>query len=75
MISINNLVSLIAERANKKIKINNIDGPLGVMGRNSHNKLIEETIGWRPSEDLEYGIDMTYAWIRGQIEKRIKDSK
>lgn len=45
------------------------------MGRNSHNKLIEETIGWRPGEDLEYGIDMTYSWIRGQIEKGIEDCK
>lgn len=75
MISINDLVKLIAGRAKKNIEINNIDGPLGVMGRNSHNKLIEETIGWRPGEDLEYGIDMTYSWIRGQIEKGIEDCK
>jgi hypothetical protein len=26
------------------------------MGRNSHNKLIEKSIGWRPAEDLESGI-------------------
>jgi nucleoside-diphosphate-sugar epimerase len=69
MISINDLALLIAERAGKKINIKNISGPLGVMGRNSHNKLIKEKIGWAPSENLEYGIDQTYAWISSQIER------
>jgi GDP-D-mannose 3',5'-epimerase len=69
MISINDLTQLIADRAGKKIEIKNIQGPLGVMGRNSHNKLIVETIGWKPDEDLEYGIDQTYAWILSQIKK------
>lgn len=69
MISINDLTKLIASRANKDIVINNIDGPLGVMGRNSHNAMIEQEIGWRPGEDLEFGIDQTYAWIASQIEK------
>jgi nucleoside-diphosphate-sugar epimerase len=75
MISINDLTKLIAHRAGKEITIKNISGPLGVMGRNSHNKLIMKTIGWRPSEDLEYGIDKTYAWIKHQIDNRIKDTK
>ena len=75
MISINNLAKLIAQRAGKEITIKNIPGPLGVMGRNSHNKLIMETIGWRPGEDLEYGIDKTYAWIKHQIDNGIKDTK
>jgi len=75
MITINDLTKLIAQRAGKEITIKNIPGPLGVMGRNSHNKLIMKTIGWRPSEDLEYGIDKTYAWIKHQIDNRIKDTK
>ena len=75
MISINDLAKLIAQRAGKEITIKNIPGPLGVMGRNSHNKLIMETIGWRPGEDLEYGIDKTYAWIKHQIDNKITDTK
>ena len=75
MISINDLTKLIAQRAGKEITIKNIPGPLGVMGRNSHNKLIMETIEWRPGEDLEYGIDKTYAWIKHQIDNGIKDTK
>lgn len=70
MISINDLALLIAKIAGKEIVINNVPGPLGVMGRNSHNELIKETIGWAPGEDLEYGIEKTYAWIKEQVDKQ-----
>jgi nucleoside-diphosphate-sugar epimerase len=66
MISINDLVVLIAKIAGKKVKINNIDGPVGVMGRTSHNALIESLLEWRPDEDLEYGLVKTYSWIKEQ---------
>jgi dTDP-D-glucose 4,6-dehydratase len=42
---------------------------MGVMGRNSHNKLINETIGWAPKDNLEYGLEKTYAWICEQLQK------
>ena len=67
MISINGLVRLVADLAGKSIIIKNVPGPVGVMGRNSHNKLIKETIGWAPGEDLEHGIKQTYAWISTQV--------
>jgi len=70
MISINDLALLIAKIANKQISINNIPGPMGVMGRNSHNKLIKETIGWAPADNLEYGLEQTYAWINTQIKQQ-----
>lgn len=70
MISINNLAWLIAKVANKNISIRNIDGPIGVMGRNSHNKLICETIDWSPNEDLEFGIANTYKWIESKINEQ-----
>lgn len=69
MISINNLALLVAQIANKDITIKNIPGPMGVMGRNSHNKLIKETIGWAPGDKLEYGLEKTYAWISEQLQK------
>ena len=69
MISINNLAFLIAKLNNKSVSIKNIDGPMGVRGRNSHNKLIKETINWAPGEDLEAGLIKTYAWIESQINE------
>lgn len=69
MISINNLALLIGKIAGKDITINNIPGPVGVMGRSSHNELIDYTLGWCPGEDLEYGLTNTYAWIFKQMSK------
>ena len=73
MIAINDLAKLIASLTNKNVNIKNIDGPLGVMGRKSDNKLISATIGWRPKEDLENGLLQTYHWINEQIMLGKKD--
>ena len=74
MISINNLVFLIAKLVNKSIAIHNVDGPMGVRGRTSHNKLIKEMINWSPDEDLESGLLKTYNWIQEQINSNKQDS-
>jgi len=73
MISINDFVYLIAKLANKEVKINNVPGPMGVMGRNSDNKLIREKLNWAPADNLEYGITKTYQWIEEQIKQNSKD--
>ena len=67
MISINDLALLIASLTNKRVTIKNIPGPIGVMGRRSDNTLLEQSIGWRPSEDLEYGLKQTYQWINERL--------
>ncbi len=67
MVTINQLVALVAKIAGKKIAIRHIAGPLGVRGRNSDNRLIDEKLGWRPSRPLEEGIEKTYAWICRQV--------
>jgi len=63
MVTINELVDIAAKVANKKIKKNHIDGPLGVRGRNSNNDLIRENLGWDYEQTLEEGIKKTYDWI------------
>ena len=68
MISINDLALLIAELAGKTVRITNIPGPMGVMGRNSHNQLIRETIGWAPADNLEHGLTETYRWISSMVD-------
>jgi GDP-D-mannose 3',5'-epimerase len=64
------LAFLIAKLAGKNVSIHNVNGPVGVMGRNSHNKLIKETIGWAPDENLENGIIKTYTWIESQVHEQ-----
>ena len=71
MVTINQLVDIAAKVANKKIKKNHIDGPLGVRGRNSNNDLIREKLGWDYEQTLEEGIKKTYGWISYQISKEL----
>jgi nucleoside-diphosphate-sugar epimerase len=68
MISINNLARMAMEIANKDLTIRHIEGPLGVRGRNSDNRLIERELGWKPAEPLRRGMELTYAWIAEQVE-------
>ena len=68
MISINGLAEMVIGISNKQIEIKNIPGPLGVRGRNSHNDLIEQKLGWKPSQPLSKGIEKTYNWILSQIK-------
>lgn len=67
MISINDLVLLIARIANKKISIQNVPGPEGVRGRNSDNALILKQLNWQPSQNLETGLKTLYPWIQEQV--------
>lgn len=67
MVSINQLVKMVMDVAGKKVSIKHIDGPLGVRGRTSDNRLIRERLGWAPSAPLKAGIEKTYEWIQAQV--------
>ena len=67
MVSINDLVDIVAKVAGKEVKKIHIDGPLGVRGRNSNNDLIREKLNWDYSQPLSVGIEKTYNWICAQL--------
>ena len=67
MVTINQLVEITRSFASKDFSVKHIDGPTGVRGRNSDNKLIQEKLGWSPSAKLSDGIKKTYLWISSQI--------
>jgi nucleoside-diphosphate-sugar epimerase len=67
MVTINQMASMIMEIAKKKLHIRHIDGPLGVRGRNSDNRLIRAQLGWEPSQSLVTGLQKTYEWISVQV--------
>ena len=46
MVTIDQLADMAMEIAGKKLTKKHIEGPLGVRGRNSDNRLIEEKLGW-----------------------------
>lgn len=68
MISINGLAQMAIDISGNNIKIKNIPGPVGVMGRNSDNTLIEKVLGWKPKYSLKDGMVKTYSWIASQMQ-------
>jgi len=73
MVSINQLAEIIMTIAGKKVRLKHISGPLGVRGRNSDNRLYEKMLGWRVSQPLVQGLEITYEWILHQIQKHGRD--
>ncbi len=71
MVTINQLVGLVAEIAGKRIDIHHVEGPLGVRGRNSDNRLIRAKLDWAPSARLRDGLAITYGWIEGQLRRNV----
>ena len=69
MISIQDLAEMVIEISGKNLTINNIEGPTGVRGRNSDNRLIKKELGWAPSESLRSGVELTYSWISSQVNR------
>lgn len=71
MISINELVDIVAAFAGKRIgKAYDQTKPQGVRGRNSDNSLLRRTLGWEPQISLEEGLANTYRWICEQLAAR-----
>ena len=70
MISISDFAKMIIKISGKSIGIDYINGPLGVRGRSSDNRLIREVLGWEPNAPLREGITKTYNWIKQQIESQ-----
>ena len=79
-VSINELAQIAIDASGKNLTIHNIDGeefvskygftcPLGVKGRNSHNALFREKIGWEVNQPLRDGMISTYSWINDQVKK------
>ncbi|MBJ6989214.1 NAD-dependent epimerase/dehydratase family protein [Devosia sp. MC521] len=69
MVTINQLVDYVADIAGKTLHKNHIAGPTGVRGRNSDNRLIQERLGWQPSQSLRDGLERTYEWIEQQVRR------
>ena len=81
MVTINRLAELAIEISGKDITINNLGGqdfidkygfscPTGVRGRNSHNKLYREKIGWEVSMSLREGMEKTFRWLDQQVNMK-----
>jgi nucleoside-diphosphate-sugar epimerase len=70
MISINQLVDIVAKIARKRIhRVHDLNAPQGVRGRNSDNTLLRQVLDWEPRVSLEKGLEVTYRWIESQLRE------
>ncbi|WP_419177043.1 NAD-dependent epimerase/dehydratase family protein [Desulfosediminicola sp.] len=67
MVTIRQMAEIVIGLSGKSLAIKSIDGPLGVRGRNSDNRLIHQRTSWRPSQALHIGLASTYSWIADQV--------
>jgi len=74
MVTVDKLVELVASIAGKTVRKHHIDGPTGVRGRNSDNRLIGEKLNWSPSTVLVDGLRPTYAWINGLVMRNARNA-
>jgi nucleoside-diphosphate-sugar epimerase len=71
LISVNELVDLVARIAGKRITRRHVAGaPQGVRGRTSDNTQLRAALGWEPAVSLEDGLRRTYEWISAQVVER-----
>ena len=67
MVTVDQLVDYVVALAGKRLTKKHIEGPTGVRGRSSDNKLIKNVLGWAPSMPLRDGLARTYSWIEEQV--------
>ena len=72
LISINDLVDLLARIAKVRIVKKHIPGPQGVRGRNSDNTRLRQVLKWEPRVTLEEGLAKTYTWIEKQVAAKLE---
>jgi len=71
MLSINELVDIVARIAGKKIsKRYDLTKPQGVRGRNSDNTRLRQVLNWEPTVSLEEGLEITYHWIAEMVRNQ-----
>ncbi len=66
-VSVNQLVETIIDVAGKDLRIEHVEGPVGVQARN-FSKARVHSLGWEAEVSLREGIERTYRWVKAQVE-------
>ncbi len=67
MVTINELTHMVIALSGKDLSIKNIDGPIGVNGRCSDNRLIASLLYWQPNYPLQQGMEILYNWVHSKL--------
>jgi nucleoside-diphosphate-sugar epimerase len=69
LISIADLARMIVGISQKNLDLHFVDGPTGVPGRCSDNRMIRAELYWEPKIPLSTGIKNLYNWIEEEMSK------
>jgi GDP-D-mannose 3', 5'-epimerase len=72
LVTINQLVDMVAHIAGISIVTKHVPGPQGVRGRNSDNTRLRDVLQWEPDIALEEGLYRTYIWIEEQVRRKLR---
>jgi GDP-D-mannose 3', 5'-epimerase len=72
LVTINQVVDIVARIAGIQVVKKHIPGPQGVRGRNSDNTRLRKALSWEPGISLEEGLGRTYSWIEDQVRGQLK---
>ncbi|HWB56162.1 MAG TPA: NAD-dependent epimerase/dehydratase family protein [Gaiellaceae bacterium] len=70
MVTIDELAQIVIGISGKPdLRLEHVEGPQGVRGRNSDNTKLRAVLGWEPGISLEDGLAPTYRWIEEQVQQ------
>lgn len=67
IVTVNELIEMIATVSGKAVTRKHIPGPVGVLGRYQTVDKIK-SLGWQPKWTMAEGMDVTYHWILSQLK-------
>ncbi|MEM9022212.1 MAG: NAD-dependent epimerase/dehydratase family protein [Bacteroidota bacterium] len=67
LISLNDFARMVIRLSGKTLTLEHVDGPVGVQGRTSDNRLVTASTGWQPAFRLEEGLRETYRWVAERV--------
>lgn len=67
MVNINKMIEIVSSFEGKELLVSHIEGPQGVRGRNSDNRLMHKVLNHKYKYDLENGLRETYFWILNEL--------
>ena len=67
IVTVDQMVDIIADIAGKKIRKKYIPGPVGAHNRGTINELIRKKLQWAPISPLKFGLKKTYEWVAQQV--------
>ena len=68
VVTVNELVETVIAISGKQLRIQHVDGPVGVHSRNFSKERIH-SLGWKATTTLREGMEKTYAWVEAQVRR------